>query len=886
MATTDLEEKPKEPVILTGRRRGRRDSASYDMLPPEFLEDAAPAAPATPSPAPVSEAPAPASAPEPVSEPSVVSDPEAVSSDLDMMLDPGPADTERDTIAPEDEPEVPPLSRDLFMEDVEGGDDLAEIARRKTVNPFLGGRRAPSRPEDKFGDFDPVVLRENQIEADLMNRSRNAVQTVENRAKENTPLTALEIRQVREALSAASGQGVFDIRDGDSSEKRRFRVWNEIINGSVPNIERVDGQPGSGSYLFLPEQWAEVAQDARPDASRPRWEALKAAIEHQIGVIYAEWKLKDVTSNEAGKKVAAQNYDTRREQLSLAIVNNFRTLLDVHSVTGANRDGHYTQKTIYDTMSLKIRDPIPGVTKSQEFNMQSVRVRGIKKGMVMAQEQANIQGIGKLDDPFEADAIEQEKEEAALLAQGKGSPVPIPTVSTPKAKTAPTPKAKAALEGTTKMATEETTSPASPPAAPAAAPPAETPQTPQDAAPPAETPQAQGQEANAAPAQGQTPEQSPEQGQTTGQATEQEANAEQGQEQAQGQGQAPDQAAPAQSAQQAPRPVNIPSAASSPAVAATQYEQQGARDRAGRQEEADRQREQQEARRRAEEMAAMQQGGGGGGGGGGGSALGGILSGLGQGIGNVFRGVGQGVGTAIQNVPAGNNPASVRENILRDMSPSLVAARSNFAEGLSHINAIRDHMSTLNGQTEILSKRYALSRNAVEGVSSSLFPDDPTKMVREMDSAHGDPSKIRYPEGSMRDLMISAIQSGNDLERHRNTVAPLSLELQKSAALYANGVTAAADYLSKEGDLKRNGDNIQEGLNQGGKSMDEIGDLGKKLRENADTQPEQESVEKNFESAKKAMAEVVKKIINMIRSLFGRGPVGAGPGAPSPAPAP
>ncbi len=322
-------------------------------------------------------------------------------------------------------------------------------------------------------------------------------------------------------------------------------------------------------------------------------------------------------------------------------------------------------------------------------------------------------------------------------------------------------------------------------------------------------------------------------------------------------------------------------------MAETRYEQQGANERAARMSEEERRRREQEAAKRQMEQAAMQQGGGQqAGGGGSNSFLGGALSGLGQGIGNAFRGLGQGIGGAIKGGPsADQTPAAARDTILREMSPSMTAARSNFAEGLAHIDSIHSQMVTLKSQDTILSKQRDLQVQALAGVSSKLFPDDPTKMVREMEAAGGDPSKIRYPDGKMKDMMVKTIEAQNALTEHRIAAAPQSLELQKNAAMYANGVTAAADYLSKEGDLGRNGESIKGGLEQGAMHMDEIGGLGKSLRENVDTLPEAESVEKKFESAKKAMAEVVKKIINMIRALFGRAPVGE-PNGPAPAPAP
>ncbi len=418
---------PEETPNTVPRMKGSRNRSSqaenpYGELPPE---DAGGGAPPDPPERPVAGSVAPpGSAPPPVAEPAVVA-PSAAN----------------DAVGSND----PPSSAET----------VADYA-----NPYSGVRRGQN--DDGVGAFDPVDLENNRIDSDLMAFSREVVNTIEERAKTRTPLTTAEISQARETLRLASRNGVFSVGGEDSSEKRRFRIWNEIVNGTVPNADRVDGQPGDNSFLFTPAQWYETAQDANPETSAPRWETLKSAIEHQLGVLYAEWKLVDVMSTDVGKSVAAKNYDSRRKQVSLAIANDFSNLLNAHAETGAKDDGHYSQKAIYDMMSLDLGQQFAGegVTGTQAGNMDSVRLRGIRKGMRLAQEQADIRNLGTLDDPFaeyaERQAAERSKGQEAV--HGLASDAPATHQG-----------ADAAPKGTVMSSDNPTTSP--PPADQAAPPP-------------------------------------------------------------------------------------------------------------------------------------------------------------------------------------------------------------------------------------------------------------------------------------------------------------------------------------------------------------------------------------------------------------------------------
>lgn len=796
-------------------------------------------------------------------------------------------------------PTPPVMSAEATTEPV----PVADVPPQEPVEPvaditpqsrFQGyGRRATndSPPEELV---DPLDRELAEINTTLLQRSREMIRLVEDRGKTNTPLNAREIRDVREALLNASDGGVFGVADGDSAEKRRMRIWNEIVNGKVPNVERVDGERGGRNPLFQPEQWFSVGQDATSGKRNPHWDTLKAAIEHQIGVIYAEWMLTNHTSNEAGKIVAAKDYDERRHQVSLAMANNFPYLLQAHSETAGKIEGHFSQQSLYDVMSRDIGENIQGnLTGGQRTIMMSIREKGIENGAKIAQKRADEKNLGDLGDPIaeyrHKRADENEAERLAASGETPTEPVPSQEESAPVRET------------------NASNTPASNQEQSDMIPPRSTAGTIHRGKPPA--PQGNDPAPNDAKAEEGTPKETPEP--TRGTTSAEPAQAPVAGEQpaaeatqpASPQAEQPEtpkpEAAPADPAQPAAEtaqaasvpaaaaPVaasrTIPAATVDPAVAGVQYQQQNAEERAARTKaEEARLREEQEKIRQMEAARMMQQQGGGGGGGSGGSTqLGGILSGLGQGIGNIFRGAGDGVGSGVNTIMRGNGTGATapgqnisdREQILRENSPSLLAAQSNFSESISHIDSTHSAMTTLMNQDRILSGKHQAVMEGITTLSKELFPSDPTKMLRELSASGGDMSKIRYPEGQARNLMQQAVDTGKELSDFRKEAAPKTLELQNAAAQYANGATAAANYLAQEGAIGRNGEHLKDGMEQSAKHMENIGEMGKKLRENVDAMPETEAVEQKFEVAKKAMAAMIRKIVNAIRKMFGRAPL-------------
>ncbi len=797
------------------------------------------------------------------------------------------------------EPAPPVVSAEATAEPV----PVADVPPQEPVEPvaditpqsrFQGyGRRATNdSPLEEL--VDPVDRELAEINTTLLQRSREMIRLVEDRGKTNTPLNAREIRDVRESLLNASDGGVFSVADGDSAEKRRMRIWNEIVNGKVPNIERVDGERGGRNPLFQPEQWFSVGQDATSGKRNPHWDTLKAAIEHQIGVIYAEWMLTNHTSNEAGKIVAAQDYDERRHQVSLAIANNFPYLLQAHSDTAGKIEGHFSQQSLYDVMSRDIGENIQGnLTGGQRTIMMSIREKGIENGAKIAQKRADEKNLGDLGDPIaeyrNRRADENEAERLAASGETPTEPVPSQEESAPASETS---------ASNTPASTKEQGD-MIPPRTTAGTIHRGNPPPPRGNEP--DSPDANAEKVTTEPAEGTTPAkqaQAPAAGEQPAAETTQQASP-QAEQPATAQPATPaDPAQPAAETAQAasaPAPASAPAAAApvaasrtipaatvDPAVAGVQYQQQNAEERAARTKaEEARLREEQEKIRQMEAARMMQQQGGSGGGSGGSTQLGGILSGLGQGIGNIFRGAGDGVGSGVNTIMRGNGTGATapghnisdREQILRENSPSLLAAQSNFSESVSHIDSTHSAMTTMMNQDRILSGKHQAVMEGITTLSKELFPSDPTKMLRELSASGGDMSKIRYPEGQARNLMQQAVDTGKELSDFRKEAAPKTLELQNAAAQYANGATAAANYLAQEGAIGRNGEHLKDGLEQSAKHMENIGEMGKKLRENVDAMPETEAVEQKFEAAKKAMAAMIRKIVNAIRKLFGRAPL-------------